>query len=114
MKTLIIDAASIDSMYTIHDRFIAAFDFAECYGETLDSLHDYLCEINKFDAHAEAVVLQGFALPLGQRLDDLHLDAAVLGVEGDLPLDAVQIVVQAGRSLDEERCRQAVGRWGVP
>ena len=42
MKTLIIDAASIDSMYTIHDRFIAAFDFAECYGETLDSLHDYL------------------------------------------------------------------------
>lgn len=50
MKTLIIDAASIDSMYTIHDRFIAAFDFAECYGETLDSLHDYLCEINKFDA----------------------------------------------------------------
>ena len=28
MKTLIIDAASIDSMYTIHDRFIAAFDFA--------------------------------------------------------------------------------------
>ena len=35
MKTLIIDAASIDSMYTIHDRFIAAFDFAECYGETV-------------------------------------------------------------------------------
>ena len=49
MKTLIIDAASIDSMYTIHDRFIAAFDFAECYGETLDSLH----EINKFDAHVK-------------------------------------------------------------
>ena len=47
MKTLIIDAASIDSMYTIHD------DFAECYGETLDSLHDYLCEINKFDAHVK-------------------------------------------------------------
>ena len=54
-------------------------------------------------AHAEAVVLQGLALPLGQRLNDLHLDAAVLGVEGDLPLDAVQIVVQAGRSLDKER-----------
>ena len=59
-------------------------------------------------AHAEAIVLQGLALPLGQRLNDLHLDAAVLGVEGDLPLDAVQIVVQAGRSLDEERCRHAV------
>ena len=59
-------------------------------------------------AHAETVVFQGLALPLGQRLDDLHLDAAVLGVEGDLPLDAVQIVVQAGRSLDEERCRHAV------
>ena len=59
-------------------------------------------------AHAEAVVLQGLALPLGQRLDDLHLDAAVLGVEGDLPFDAVQIVVQAGRSLDEERRRHAV------
>ena len=40
-------------MYTIHDRFIAAFDFAECYGETLDSLHDYLCEINKIDAHVK-------------------------------------------------------------
>ena len=64
-------------------------------------------------AHAEAVVLQGLALPLGQRLNDLHLDAAVPGVEGDLPLDAVQIVVQAGRSLDEERCRHAVETQGV-
>ena len=59
-------------------------------------------------ADPEAVVLQGFALPLGQRLDHLHLDAAVLGVEGDFPLDAVQVVVQAGGGLDEERRRHAV------
>lgn len=50
MKTLIIDAASISGMDQIHGRFYAAFDFPECYGETLDSLHDYLGEINGYDA----------------------------------------------------------------
>ena len=59
MKTLIIDAATIDSMYTIHDRFFAAFDFADCYGETLDSLHDYLGEIN---SEAEIRILNNSAL----------------------------------------------------
>ena len=53
MKTLIIDAASVSSMDIIHGRFFAAFDFAECYGETLDSLHDFLGEINTFDAHVK-------------------------------------------------------------
>ncbi len=50
MKTLIINAAAIDSMDQIHDRFYAAFDFPECYGENLDALYDYLCEIVKEDA----------------------------------------------------------------
>lgn len=50
MRTLIIDAASLTGMDQIHDRFYAAFDFPECYGETLDSLHDYLGEINRYDA----------------------------------------------------------------
>ena len=50
MKTLIMDAASISGMDQIHGRFYAAFDFPECYGETLDSLHDYLGEINGYDA----------------------------------------------------------------
>ena len=59
-------------------------------------------------AHPEAVVLQGFALPLGQRLHHLRFGAAVLDVEGDLPLDAVQVVVQAGGGLQEQRCGHAV------
>lgn len=46
MKTLIIDAATVGGMDVIHGRFFAAFDFPDCYGETLDSLHDYLGEIN--------------------------------------------------------------------
>ena len=42
----------------------------------------------------EAVVIQGLCASLGQRLDDLHLGCRCPCVEGDLPLDAVQIVVQ--------------------
>lgn len=60
MKTLIINAASIDSMDQIHDRFYAAFDFPECYGENLDALFDYLCEIVKEDA--EIKILNSSAL----------------------------------------------------
>ena len=59
-------------------------------------------------AHAEVVVLQGLALPLCQRLHHLCLNAAVLDVEGDLALHAVQIVVQAGGSLQKQRCRHTV------
>lgn len=59
MKTLIIDAATVGSMDIIHGRFYAAFDFPECYGETLDSLHDYLGEIN---AEAEIRILNNSAL----------------------------------------------------
>lgn len=50
MKTLIIDAAAVSGMDQIHGRFFAAFDFPDYYGETLDSLHDCLGEINRFDA----------------------------------------------------------------
>ncbi len=59
MKTLIIDAATISGMDMIHGRFYAAFDFPECYGETLDSLHDYLGEVN---TEAEIRILNNSAL----------------------------------------------------
>ena len=59
MKTLIIDAATIGGMDIIHDRFYAAFNFPECYGETLDSLHDYLGEIN---SAAEIKIINNSAL----------------------------------------------------
>ena len=59
-------------------------------------------------AHPEAVILEGLALPLCQRLDHLCFNAAVFHIEGDFPLDAVQVVVQAGRSLHEERRGHAV------
>lgn len=66
MKTLIIDAATVGSMDIIHGRFYAAFDFPECYGETLDSLHDYLGEIN---TEAEIKILNNSALEgsIGER-----------------------------------------------
>lgn len=51
MKTLIIDAASIGGMEQVHERFYAAFDFPEYYGENFDALHDMLCEL-----HGEAVI----------------------------------------------------------
>ncbi len=47
MNTLIIDAAAIGGMEQLHGRFYAAFEFPECYGENLDALYDYLCEIVK-------------------------------------------------------------------
>lgn len=59
MKTLIIDAATISGMDMVHGRFYAAFDFPECYGETLDSLHDYLGEVN---TEAEIRILNNSAL----------------------------------------------------
>ncbi len=59
MKTLIIDAATIGGMDMVHGRFYAAFDFPECYGETLDSLHDYLGEVN---TEAEIRILNNSAL----------------------------------------------------
>ena len=59
-------------------------------------------------AHAEAVVLQGLTLPLCQRLHHLCLNAAVPDVKGDLAFHAVQVVVQAGGSLQKQRSRHAV------
>lgn len=50
MKKLIIDSATIGGMEQLHGRFFAAFDFPECYGENLDALYDYLCEIVTEDA----------------------------------------------------------------
>ena len=59
-------------------------------------------------AHPEAVVLQGLTLPLCQRLHHLCLNAAVPDVKGDLAFHAVQVVVQAGGSLQKQRSRHAV------
>lgn len=50
MKKLIINAENISGMEQIHDRFYAAFDFPECYGENLDALYDCLCEVVTYDS----------------------------------------------------------------
>ena len=55
-------------------------------------------------AHAEVVLLQGEALPLGQRVHHLALLAHGGHVEGDGALVAVEVVVQTGGLLDEQRC----------
>ena len=59
-------------------------------------------------AHAEIVVLQRLPLPFCQRLHHLCLGATVLDVKGHLALHAVQVVVQAGGSLQKQRCGHAV------
>ena len=54
MKTLIIDAASIDSMYTIHDRFICRVRISRsATARRWIRCTITLCEINKFDAHVK-------------------------------------------------------------
>ena len=51
----------------------------------------------------EAVALQGIALPLREGLHDFgHVLLLIQHIEGDGPLDAVQVVVQAGRRVDEQ------------
>ena len=54
-------------------------------------------------ADVELVALQRQPLPLGQRMHDLRLRADVRDVEADRALIAVQIVVQAGSLLHEQR-----------
>ena len=54
-------------------------------------------------ADVELVALQRQPLPLGQRMHDLRLSADVRDVETDRALIAVQIVVQAGSLLHEQR-----------
>ena len=54
-------------------------------------------------SYMEVIVLQGLALPFGQRLHHLGLDGPVLEVEGDLALYAAQVIVQAGGSLQHQR-----------
>ena len=54
-------------------------------------------------AHAEIVLLQGEALPLGQRVHHLALLAHGGHVEGDRALVAVEVVVQTGGLLDKQR-----------
>lgn len=90
-RTLIIDAAHIDSMDQIHDRFYAAFDFPECYGETLDSLHDYLGEINRYDA--EIRILNNAALDgtLGEK-EAQALRAVLRDSAGENPRITVQFI----------------------
>ena len=54
-------------------------------------------------AVSEAVLAEGVALPLRERLNDLHVVIHALDVEGDRALDAVQGVVESALALDEER-----------
>ena len=53
-------------------------------------------------AHVEAIPLQGQALPLGQGMHHLAVDAHVGNIEGDRALHAVQIIVQAGILIHKE------------
>ena len=91
MKTLIIDAATVDSMYTIHDRFFAAFDFAECYGETLDALHDYLGEINSYDAHVKIINNSSLEKAVGAR-EAAALRRVLTDTEAENPHFTVEFV----------------------
>ena len=51
----------------------------------------------------ELVPLQGQALPLGQGVDHLPVGAHVGNVEGDRAFHAVEVVVQAGAAVHEQR-----------
>jgi hypothetical protein len=54
-------------------------------------------------ADVEFIALEREALPLGERMHDLGVFADVGNVEADRALVAVQVVVEAGIFLDEER-----------
>lgn len=67
MDTLIINAETIGGMDQIHGRFYAAFNFPECYGENLDALYDYLCEIVKEDAEIKILNSSKLEQTLGDK-----------------------------------------------
>ena len=52
--------------------------------------------------HGELVAVEGHPLPLGQGVDHLCVPPGVGNVEGDGPLHAVEIVVQAGGGLHKQ------------
>ena len=54
-------------------------------------------------SHGEVIALQGQPLPLRQGVDHLGFLAHGGDIEGDRPLVAVQIVIQAGVLGDEQR-----------
>ena len=55
-------------------------------------------------ADVELVALEGQPLPLGERMDDLRVDADIGNVERDGALDTVEVVIEAGIFIDEQRC----------
>ena len=56
----------------------------------------------------KTVFLQSHTLPLGQRVYDLRLGVALLlDAEGDRALHTVQVIVEAGGRIDEQRCGHA-------
>ena len=55
-------------------------------------------------ADVELVALERQPLPLGKRMDDLRVDADIGNVERDGPLDAVEVVIEAGFFIDKQRC----------
>ena len=58
---------------------------------------------HKAVADEKAVVVQRQPLPLRQRVHDLRVQRGGGDVERDRALDAVQVVVQAGRRVDKQR-----------
>ncbi len=54
-------------------------------------------------ADVELIALQGQTLPLGKRMDDLCIDADVGNIERDGALVAVEVVIEAGVFIDEQR-----------
>ena len=54
-------------------------------------------------AGVDIVAIERHALPLGQRMDDLRVGVRAGNIEADRALHAVEIVVQAGGRLDEQR-----------
>jgi hypothetical protein len=53
-------------------------------------------------SHAEAVFLQGVALPFGQGLNYFTGPAGLENIEGYGTLDAVEVIVEAGCGIDKE------------
>jgi len=57
--------------------------------------------------HVEVVTLEGIALPLGKRMHDFGVIADGGHVEAHGALDAIEVVIQAGLGIYDERCCHA-------
>ena len=64
-------------------------------------------------ADLEVVALERKTLPFGQRMNDLGIGADVGNVKGDGTLDAVEVVVQTGIFIHEQRSRNPAEIEGI-